>query len=464
MQNRFLIILLFALLSFGVKAQYGYTLIQGPKSFKDTCWMAKPLKLSSTVTWSALDATHAKTAYSWGNHSGLYSLLGHNHTGTYEPVISKSTGYLYYNGSAWVWKNETYLKTESDPTFLASQAASITSTNISNWNMASSLTSTPLQLSSVLTSIFYSPAFTGVPTAPTASVGTNTTQVATTAFVLANSSTGTSTSDSIMVSASIPSRGNVFISSVDNRIHYKSGDHWYRVAIEDSTSYSSLITGLVSYWTLDETTSTYKDENGVNTLTVQGTPTRGETKLIGGTGAKSVKFLAMGDNCVAPDDVSLDLTTNFSVSVWIKPTSTAGVRTILSKGDLWDQTMGGYILYIQDSILNVEIGTGSVNYTDVAALYYKFKPNNTYHIVFTHTATTENIYVNDTLRASNTTTVHSPSAGTYTLLLAENNNANSARKYTFLGWMDDVALWNRPLTLAEIHSIYNSGTGEIYPF
>lgn len=31
-----------------------------------------------------------------------------------------------------------------------------------------------------------SPAFTGVPTAPTASVGTNTTQIATTAFVLAN--------------------------------------------------------------------------------------------------------------------------------------------------------------------------------------------------------------------------------------------------------------------------------------
>ena len=34
-----------------------------------------------------------------------------------------------------------------------------------------------------------SPALTGAPTAPTAAVGTNTTQLATTAFVLANSST-----------------------------------------------------------------------------------------------------------------------------------------------------------------------------------------------------------------------------------------------------------------------------------
>jgi len=38
-----------------------------------------------------------------------------------------------------------------------------------------------------------SPAFTGTPTAPTATAGTNTNQIATTAFVLANSSSGTYT-------------------------------------------------------------------------------------------------------------------------------------------------------------------------------------------------------------------------------------------------------------------------------
>jgi len=32
----------------------------------------------------------------------------HNHSGVYEPVISKATGYLTYTGSTWLFKNETY--------------------------------------------------------------------------------------------------------------------------------------------------------------------------------------------------------------------------------------------------------------------------------------------------------------------------------------------------------------------
>lgn len=98
------------------------------------------------------------TAYGWGNHSGLYQLLdadltsiaglagttgllrktaantwsldtatyltgitkaqveavltgtitSHNHTGVYEPLITKTTGYAKYNGSAWSFVNETY--------------------------------------------------------------------------------------------------------------------------------------------------------------------------------------------------------------------------------------------------------------------------------------------------------------------------------------------------------------------
>jgi hypothetical protein len=34
--------------------------------------------------------------------------------GVYEPVISKATGYLTWNGSSWVWKNETYSLSSHD--------------------------------------------------------------------------------------------------------------------------------------------------------------------------------------------------------------------------------------------------------------------------------------------------------------------------------------------------------------
>ena len=55
-----------------------------------------------------------------------------------EPKITKSTGYAKWNGSSWVFVNETYLQsyTETDPVFSASAASGITSTNISNWNTA----------------------------------------------------------------------------------------------------------------------------------------------------------------------------------------------------------------------------------------------------------------------------------------------------------------------------------------
>jgi hypothetical protein len=55
-----------------------------------------------------------------------------------EPLITKSTGYAKWNGSAFIFVNETYLQsyTETDPVFLASPAYTITSTNISNWNTA----------------------------------------------------------------------------------------------------------------------------------------------------------------------------------------------------------------------------------------------------------------------------------------------------------------------------------------
>ena len=43
----------------------------------------------------------------WTALSGK-SDTSHTHAGVYEPVISKSTGYLTYTGSTWVWKNETY--------------------------------------------------------------------------------------------------------------------------------------------------------------------------------------------------------------------------------------------------------------------------------------------------------------------------------------------------------------------
>jgi hypothetical protein len=65
------------------------------------------------------------TAFGWGNHAGLYSLVGHTHPG--------------------------YLTSESDPVFAASAAAGVTSGLITSWNTAAAKRVTGLAFSGTTT-------------------------------------------------------------------------------------------------------------------------------------------------------------------------------------------------------------------------------------------------------------------------------------------------------------------------
>lgn len=108
-----------------------------------------------------------------------------------------------------------------------------------------------------------SPAFTGIPTAPTAEVGTNTTQIATTAFVLANSGGGGTNNDWINVE-DVWSRasGSAIFTENDlrlyltqgTRIRFKqnSGTWKYMVVTNTSSSSEFLVYGGTEYSLLNE--------------------------------------------------------------------------------------------------------------------------------------------------------------------------------------------------------------------
>jgi len=78
--------------------------ISGPQKLSDLLgsisYPSAGIVVSTGSAWgtSIVDnSSNWNTAYGWGNHAGLY-----------EPVISKSTGYARWNGSAWSFLNETY--------------------------------------------------------------------------------------------------------------------------------------------------------------------------------------------------------------------------------------------------------------------------------------------------------------------------------------------------------------------
>jgi hypothetical protein len=56
---------------------------------------------------------------------GLKSPTSHDHALTYEPLISKSTGYLRYTGAAWEFKNEAYSLTSHVHSYLPLSGGSI---------------------------------------------------------------------------------------------------------------------------------------------------------------------------------------------------------------------------------------------------------------------------------------------------------------------------------------------------
>ena len=82
------------------------------------------------------------TAYGWGNHATAgyltavsLSLNGLTDVSFNQANLTSGDG-LIWNGTGWVATTQQFITTESDPVFSASEAAAITSTNISNWNSA----------------------------------------------------------------------------------------------------------------------------------------------------------------------------------------------------------------------------------------------------------------------------------------------------------------------------------------
>ena len=85
-----------------------------------------------------MDITNWNTAFSWGDHSGLYSLLGHTHT--FASLTSKPTtllGYGITDAYPLVGNPSGFITSysETDPIYIASSWFGTTN-NSSNWNTA----------------------------------------------------------------------------------------------------------------------------------------------------------------------------------------------------------------------------------------------------------------------------------------------------------------------------------------
>lgn len=148
-----------------------------------------------------------------------------------------------------------------------------------------------------------------------------------------------------------------------------------------------------------------------------------------------------------PDATTLNVGENYSVSLWVNPSSLPNWQCLFERGITSSNRMG---IWLNGDKITFETSNNGGNWwTTTSAV----SPNQWYHIVATHNGTTdtETIYINGSFFATQPgRTVDNPNVGD---LLIGNSPAYSAN-YGFDGKIDDVRLYNKTLDSSEISALY----------
>ena len=72
----------------------------------------QPIAVSGTVTATGGSSTNWNTAYTWGNHAGLYAAASHNHSGVYLPIGGKAADSELLDGI----DSTSFLRSDADDT------------------------------------------------------------------------------------------------------------------------------------------------------------------------------------------------------------------------------------------------------------------------------------------------------------------------------------------------------------
>lgn len=237
---------------------------------------------------------------------------------------------------------------------------------------------------------------------------------------------------------------------------------------------STLLTNLVSYWKLDETSGTTTADatgNGsAGTLTTNATFTSAGKINYGITGASSIGTVGGIDlgTVAALDLASFPL----SISGWFKTSANGSQGN--SSMNIFISTKpssnySSFVLYMDMGTATGDRGKLTLNYRNNSGTDYTLATTAAYndgtwhHVVATIDASgVMLLYVDNTLVASGVTASGSMFTGTKKSEIGRNwDNTSSG---VWVGTLDEIGVWSRALTSTEVSQLYNSGAGLQYPF
>ncbi len=213
--------------------------------------------------------------------------------------------------------------------------------------------------------------------------------------------------------------------------------------------------GLVGYWSFNDATSTsatdFSGRGNIGTLINMdhpGTATSGWGSGKFGTG---LIFDGLGDY-VTMNGVANDVTeTSFTFSVWIKSGWTGAFDTVLAinTAGLGNQTQ----IFI-DNTLTVRVYDGTQDATELSSSG-SVVDGKWHHVVYSRSGATGTLYVDGVSQGTHNSS--DTFTGTDLWSLGQEFDAGPTASDFFLGSMDEVRIYNRPLSQADVTVLYNTG-------
>ncbi|MET9268088.1 PQQ-dependent sugar dehydrogenase [Kribbella sp. NPDC003557] len=209
---------------------------------------------------------------------------------------------------------------------------------------------------------------------------------------------------------------------------------------------TQLPTGLVGAWGFNETSgTTVNDSSGSgNNGTMSGA---GVTRSTAGKYGGAMSFNGSAGNVTVPNAASLSLSSSYTLEAWVNPTALSNYQTILIK-----EVTGGCGYWLQTTGNQIASGFANGGCREFVSTTPTVPLNQWSHVaaVFNDTANTYTLYLNGTAILTATQTL-APVPNTQALVFGQ-SACTSCGGERWRGLIDDIRIYNRPLSTAEIQT------------